>query len=65
MSLLRREYLKEAFEEAVDEEVLEVVVVEAVTEGVAEMMGGVAEEEVTRARWRLVQEIGIAPRVET
>ena len=37
--------------------------VEAVTEGVAEMMGGVAaEEEVTRARWRLVQEIGIAPR---
>lgn len=38
------------------------VVVEAATEGVAEMMGVVAEEEVTRARWRLVQEIGIAPR---
>lgn len=39
------------------------VVVEAVTEGVAEMMDGVVEEEeVTRARWRLVQEIGIAPR---
>ena len=41
------------------------VVVEAVTEGVAEMMDGVVEEEeeeVTRARWRLAQEIGIAPR---
>ena len=40
--------------------------VEAVTEGVAEMMDGVVEEEeeeeVTRARWRLAQEIGIAPR---